>query len=135
MSMKADLELPIRLKPKNVRTCYVCGPDNARGLQVAFLADGAHGSRALYTARQEHEGWPGLLHGGVTFSLRRKGLEARCDVVDFPREGQQTTNYQTFREAAAIVNSQAMKYLAIALVGGKKRSARLLDILHYSDDC
>src|SRR5258708_19816721 len=50
MSMKADLELSIPLRPKNVRTCYVCGPDNARGLQVAFLADGAHGSRALYTA-------------------------------------------------------------------------------------
>src|SRR5260221_1747240 len=74
MSMKADLELSIRLRPKNVRTCYVCGPDNARGLQVAFLADGAHGSRALYTARPEHEGWPGLLHGGVTFSLMDEAL-------------------------------------------------------------
>jgi hypothetical protein len=65
MSIKTDLELSIRLRPKNVRTCYVCGPDNARGLQVAFLADGAQGSRAIYTARPEHEGWPGLLHGGV----------------------------------------------------------------------
>jgi acyl-coenzyme A thioesterase PaaI-like protein len=74
MSMKADLELSVRLRPKNVRTCYVCGPDNARGLQVAFLADGAHGSRALYTARPEHEGWPGLLHGGVTFSLMDEAL-------------------------------------------------------------
>lgn len=126
MSMKADLELPIRLKPKNVRTCYVCGPDNARGLQVAFLADGAHGSRALYTARQEHEGWPGLLHGGVTFSLRRKGLEARCDVVDFPREGQQTTNYQAFREATAMADWQTMKYLATALVGGKKEVSKIV---------
>jgi hypothetical protein len=26
--------------------------------------------------------------------IRRKGLEGRCDVVDFPREGQQTTNYK-----------------------------------------
>src|SRR5438046_8510498 len=69
MSMKADLELSIRLRPKNARTCYVCGPDNARGLQVAFLADGAHGSSALYTARPAHAGWPGLLHGGVPFSL------------------------------------------------------------------
>src|SRR5260370_18938461 len=74
MSMKADLELSIRLRPKNVRTCYVCGPDNARGLQVAFLADGAHGSRALYTPRPEHAGWPGLLHGGVTFSLMGEAL-------------------------------------------------------------
>src|SRR5258708_21579695 len=74
MSMKADLELSIPLRPKNVRTCYVCGPDNARGLQVAFLADGAHGSRALYTARPEHAGLPGLLHGGVTFSLMDEAL-------------------------------------------------------------
>src|SRR5260370_35864605 len=72
--MKADLELSICLRPKNRRTCYVCGPDNARGLQVAFLADGAHGSRALYTARPEHEGWPGLLHGGGTFSLMDEAL-------------------------------------------------------------
>lgn len=87
---------------------------------------------------------PGLIPIGITVlsapendlsEIRRKGLEARCDVVDFPREGQQTTNYQAFREAAAIVNSQAMKYLAIALGRGKKRAARLLDILHYSDDC
>jgi acyl-coenzyme A thioesterase PaaI-like protein len=69
-----DPETSIRLRPKNVRTCYVCGPDNACGLQVAFLADGAHGSRALYTARPEHEGWPGLLHGGVTFSLMDEAL-------------------------------------------------------------
>jgi acyl-coenzyme A thioesterase PaaI-like protein len=74
MSMKADLELSVRLRPKNVRACYVCGPDNARGLQVAFLTDGARGSRALYTARSEHEGWPGLLHGGVTFSLMDEAL-------------------------------------------------------------
>src|SRR5258706_10722587 len=74
MSMKADLELSIRLRPKNVRTCYVCGPDNARGLQVAFLADGAHGSRPLFTARPQHEGWPGLLHRGVTFSPMGEAL-------------------------------------------------------------
>jgi uncharacterized protein (TIGR00369 family) len=49
--------------------CYVCGPDNAPGLQVPFSRDGAQGSKALYTARQEHCGWNGILHGGVTFAL------------------------------------------------------------------
>jgi acyl-coenzyme A thioesterase PaaI-like protein len=72
--MKADVESSIRLRPKNVRTCYVCGPDILSGLQVSFMADGAQGSRALYTARPEHEGWPGLLHGGVTFSLMDEAL-------------------------------------------------------------
>ncbi len=49
--------------------CYVCGQANQRGLQVKFEREGEHGSRALYTARVEHDGWPGLLHGGVTFAL------------------------------------------------------------------
>ncbi len=74
MSTRVDLETSIRLRPKNVRTCYVCGQDNVSGLQVSFIADGAHGSRALCTARPEHEGWPGLLHGGVTFALMDEAL-------------------------------------------------------------
>jgi acyl-coenzyme A thioesterase PaaI-like protein len=64
----------LRLRPKNARACYVCGPENPGGLHVSFAADGPHGSRALYTARPEHEGWPGLLHGGVTFALMDKAL-------------------------------------------------------------
>ncbi len=49
--------------------CYVCGQANPHGLQVKFEREGEHGSRALYTARVEHDGWPGLLHGGITFAL------------------------------------------------------------------
>lgn len=74
MSTRVDIESSIRLRPKNVRTCYVCSPDNVSGLQVSFMADGAHGSRAHYTARPEHEGWPGLLYGEVTFSLMDEAL-------------------------------------------------------------
>src|SRR5271169_3326950 len=54
--------------------CYVCGPENARGMQVPFFPDGPHGCRALYTARAEHSGWPGMLHGGVTFALMDEAL-------------------------------------------------------------
>jgi len=64
---------PVRVKPKN-SLCYVCGPDNPRGLQVPFFADGACGSRAQYTACSEHGGWPGMLHGGVIFALMDEAL-------------------------------------------------------------
>jgi acyl-coenzyme A thioesterase PaaI-like protein len=74
MSMSLNLESSIRLRPKDAKTCYVCGPENVSGLRVPFRADGAHGSWALYTARPEHEGWPGLLHGGVIFSLMDEAL-------------------------------------------------------------
>lgn len=50
-------------------TCFVCGPDNPLGLQVPFQPSGESGSVAIYTARKEHGGWNGILHGGVTFSL------------------------------------------------------------------
>jgi len=58
--------LQLNLETKN---CYICGPNNAVGLQIQFFPDGPHGARAEYIAREEHCGWPGVLHGGVTFAL------------------------------------------------------------------
>ena len=63
----------VDLKSKT-KHCFACGPDNPLGLQVPFSPDGPTGSRALYTARAEHVGWPGILHGGVTFSLMDEAL-------------------------------------------------------------
>jgi acyl-coenzyme A thioesterase PaaI-like protein len=63
--------IPLSRRTSN---CYVCGPDNASGMQVSFVMEGDHGCRAVYTARAEHCGWPGLLHGGVAFSLMDEAL-------------------------------------------------------------
>ena len=54
--------------------CFVCGPDNPLGLQVRFQPCGTQGSRAHYLARQEHGGWTGILHGGVTFALMDEAI-------------------------------------------------------------
>ncbi|MBI4463851.1 MAG: PaaI family thioesterase [Acidobacteria bacterium] len=71
--MQSEGEATLRLKPET-NACYVCGPDNAVGLQVPFAPDGPHGCRAVYTARLEHCGWPGLLHGGVALALLDEAL-------------------------------------------------------------
>jgi acyl-coenzyme A thioesterase PaaI-like protein len=63
----------VRVQSKT-KFCYVCGPENPGGLRVPFFADGPHGSRALYTAHVDHAGWPGMLHGGVTFALMDEAL-------------------------------------------------------------
>jgi len=55
----------------------VCGIENPQGLHVPFTRDGDSGSRASYTARPEHVGWPNLLHGGVTTSGRPSKTSAR----------------------------------------------------------
>ncbi len=54
--------------------CYVCGVENKSGLHVPFVPDGDNGSRAEYVAQPEHCGWPGIMHGGVTFALMDEAL-------------------------------------------------------------
>ncbi|MBI2817040.1 MAG: PaaI family thioesterase [Acidobacteria bacterium] len=71
MSSDTTTKLPLNLRTNR---CYVCGPDNAEGLHVNFEQDGEHGARGFYTAREEHCGWPGLLHGGLTFTLMDEAL-------------------------------------------------------------
>jgi len=78
---------------------------------------------------------PGLIPIGIAVlaasqdelpDIRRKGLEAGCDVIDFPVEGQQTTNYQAFREAVAAIQPEEMRYAGIALVGEKKEISKIV---------
>ena len=54
--------------------CWVCGPNNPGGLHVPFEPEGSNGSVARYVAREEHGGWPGMLHGGVIFALMDEAL-------------------------------------------------------------
>jgi len=58
--------------------CYVCGSENDRGLHVPFEPDPEGGSRAVYLARAEHEGWPGIIHGGLLFTLMDEAVAWAC---------------------------------------------------------
>jgi acyl-coenzyme A thioesterase PaaI-like protein len=48
--------------------CYACGAQNQRGLQMEFRRE--HG-RAIsdYTPCDEHQGYPGRVHGGVVATM------------------------------------------------------------------
>jgi acyl-coenzyme A thioesterase PaaI-like protein len=59
---------------RNTQNCYVCGPLNPTGLHIAFQRDGEQGARGEYTAVREHCGWPGILHGGISFALMDEAL-------------------------------------------------------------
>lgn len=81
---------------------------------------------------------PGLIPIGIAIlsasqeelpEIRRKGLETGCDVVDFPVEGQQTTNYQMFREAVAAARPESIHYAGVALVGQKKEISKIVSHL------
>jgi acyl-coenzyme A thioesterase PaaI-like protein len=75
--------------------CDRCGSENAVGLHLEFEFDGTE-LRADFTPQDHHQGYPGIVHGGVIMSLlyevmanirRYSGDEAvlRRSTVEFQR--------------------------------------------------
>lgn len=50
------------------RWCYACGDLNPKGLHLEFDMDGDW-SVATFVAQQEHQGYPGYVHGGLVTTL------------------------------------------------------------------
>ena len=48
--------------------CYGCGRNNPVGLKLTFTRDGDT-LRTEFTPDWTHQGWPGLLHGGILGTL------------------------------------------------------------------
>jgi len=56
-------------KQPNSHMCFVCGLGNPIGLQAAFYEDDAGRVTAKFTPRPEHQGFPGVMHGGIVTAL------------------------------------------------------------------
>jgi len=78
---------------------------------------------------------PGLIPIGIPVlaaeqevlpEIRRKALSSGCDVVDFPVEGQLTTDYQVFRQAVAAIPADEISYNGVALIGNKKEIGKIV---------
>lgn len=102
---------------------------------VAFTLGQRH-SRLVGAPLQEHDGTahPGLIPIGIPVLkataqqlsvLREKSL-AHCDIVDFPVQGQATTDYDAFLHAVRSHAGESLQYLAIGLVGPKNRVGKLV---------
>jgi uncharacterized protein (TIGR00369 family) len=50
------------------KMCFVCGVDNPIGLHLDIWMDGEQ-VWAEFTPGQQHQGWPGVLHGGIQATL------------------------------------------------------------------
>jgi len=56
-------------KQPNSRMCFVCGVENPIGLKVFFYEDDEGRVIAKFTPREEHQGYPGFVHGGIIGAL------------------------------------------------------------------
>lgn len=56
-------------KQPSSKMCFVCGRENPIGMHMQFYADGEGRVHANYVPHAEHQGYPGVMHGGLVTSL------------------------------------------------------------------
>lgn len=57
------------VKQPNSQMCFVCGMENSIGLKLFFYEDRDGRVTATFTPRDEHQGYPGVLHGGIAAAV------------------------------------------------------------------
>lgn len=60
----------------NSRHCFVCGMENPIGFKVVFEEENKR-VWAEFTPKEEHQGFPGILHGGLIGALLDEAM-GRC---------------------------------------------------------
>ena len=56
-------------KQHNSKMCFVCGLKNGSGLQASFYETEKNELVALFVPTQEHQSYPGRLHGGIASAI------------------------------------------------------------------
>lgn len=65
--------------------CYVCGTENPEGLGVQFAID--HKARSItarFTPRDAHQGFEGIVHGGIISALLDEAMAKLSLALGFP---------------------------------------------------
>ncbi len=63
------MKQPVIRKQPNSRMCVICGTDNPHSLVASFYEIASGELVALATPRDEHQSYPGRLHGGMIAAL------------------------------------------------------------------
>lgn len=78
---------------------------------------------------------PGLIPIGIAVlgasreelaALRAKALGGGVDVVDFPSQGQQTTNYREFSDRVRAVPTEELTYVGVGMYGTRKAVGKIV---------
>ena len=65
--------------------CFGCGADNPIGLRLKFTVDeDRRAAEAVFTPREEHQGYAGLTHGGLIATLLDEAMLKLCWELGIP---------------------------------------------------
>ena len=67
-------EQEVRKVSQEYPNCFGCGEDNAAGLRLKYRFEG-DALATDFTPGSEHEGWPGIVHGGIIATLLYEVME------------------------------------------------------------
>lgn len=59
----------VTAKQENARMCFVCGMENTAGLSASFYELENNELMGVFTPGQQHQGYPGRLHGGIAATI------------------------------------------------------------------
>ncbi len=54
--------------------CFVCGVKNPAGLRIKFFNDGPKACRAIVVLEDQHQGYPGIAHGGIVATMMDEAM-------------------------------------------------------------
>jgi len=63
------VDIKVKKKQNNSRMCFVCGLSNKFGLKASFYEMENNELVALFTPGDEHQSYPGRLHGGIATTI------------------------------------------------------------------
>src|SRR5437879_8576497 len=61
--------------------CFVCGRANPIGLHISFFSEGEM-VRSEFVADLRHKGYPGLVHGGILYTVLDETIGRTAYLVD-----------------------------------------------------
>lgn len=73
-------EIKVACKQHNSKMCFVCGLENTFGLKTRFYELETGELLAVFKPAEEHQGYPGRLHGGLAATILDETI-GRCIMI------------------------------------------------------
>lgn len=63
--------------------CFACGEKNPKGLHLKFTVEEKGKVKTFFTPEKEHEGYPGVMHGGLITTILDEVMARSINILGF----------------------------------------------------